>query len=137
LLTQSHFNKSLPTKIYSHGLNGFPSEQGWGLRDGKITLLDAVCKWKLRREIVGYLQLEDCNFIAVDWSLLAAGDFTVVATVGVPIAGTFTGSFVDFLIDQGAVMESFHLIGFSMGAHVVGIAGSTVTKGKLPRITGG
>jgi Lipase len=76
------------------------------------------------------------QFIAVNWSLLAAGDFTVVATVGVPIAGTFTRSFVDFLIDQGAVIESFHLIGFRMGAHVVGIAGSMVTKGKLPRITG-
>lgn len=62
-----------------------------------------------------YLSREDCNFISVDWSVLAAGDYTFVALNGVPLAGTTTGAFVDFLFRQGTPLSAFHLIGFSMG----------------------
>lgn len=58
------------------------------------------------------------------------------ASVNVPIVGASMTSFIDFLVDNGAHLDSFHLMGFSMGAHVVGIAGSSITKGKLARITG-
>lgn len=62
-----------------------------------------------------YLLREDCNFISVDWSVLAGGDYEDVALINVPIAGAVTGAFVDFLVLQGTPMFSFHLIGFSMG----------------------
>lgn len=117
LLSKSNFDIYLPTKIYSHGWIGDPSAQGWGIRDG-------------------YLQTEDCNFIAVDWSVLARGDFADVARTSVPIVGEVTGSFIDFLVEHGASLRSFHLIGFSMGAHVVAIAAKTTKMDMLPRITG-
>ena len=49
--------------------------------------------------------------------------------------GLLTGNFVNFLISQGVDLSKLHLIGFSMGAHVVGRAGH-ITNGVLPRITG-
>nr|CAH0105478.1 unnamed protein product [Daphnia galeata] len=116
LLEQSNYNKSLPTKIFAHGWVGFP-DQGYGSKNE-------------------YLLREDCNFISVDWSVLASGDHETVALINVPIAGAVTGEFVDFLVLQGTPIFSFHLIGFSMGAHVVGNAGATVTSGVVPRITG-
>ena len=45
-------------------------------------------------------------------------------------------AFIDFLIDNGAPLSSFHLIGHSAGAHLVGAAGASVTHGKVPRVTG-
>ncbi len=65
--------------------------------------------------LLEYLLREDCNFVSVDWSVLAAGDKETVAVNNVPVAGTATGSFVDYLISQGSPINSFHLIGFSMG----------------------
>ncbi|XP_057366814.1 inactive pancreatic lipase-related protein 1-like [Daphnia carinata] len=116
VLEQSNYNTSLPTKIFAHGWVGFP-DQGYSSKNE-------------------YLLREDCNFISVDWSILAAGDYTFVAINNVPVAGAATGAFVDFLVNQGTPLSSFHLIGFSMGAHVVGNAGGLLVSGKLPRITG-
>jgi Lipase len=84
------------------------------------------------------LQKENCNFIGVDWSIVAAGDmgYEYVARNNVPVAGTVLGALVDFLVDQGADVMSFHLMRFSMGAHVVGVAGWAVTRGKISRISG-
>ena len=45
-------------------------------------------------------------------------------------------AFIDFLIDNGAPLSSFHLIGHSAGAHLVGAAGASVTHGKVARVTG-
>jgi len=55
--------------------------------------------------------------LLVDWSVLAAGDYTYVATNGVPVAGVTTGAFVDFLVQQGTPLSSIYLVGFSMGVH--------------------
>ena len=46
-------------------------------------------------------------------------------------------AFIDFLIQNTTVTNgSFHLIGHSAGAHVVGGAGKEVTMGTLARISG-
>jgi hypothetical protein len=46
-------------------------------------------------------------------------------------------AFVEFLCENtGASLKSFHLIGFSLGAHVAGGAGAAIGSGKVFRITG-
>ncbi len=45
-------------------------------------------------------------------------------------------AFIDFLVENGARLSTFHLIGHSAGDHLVGAAGSAVTSGRIPRITG-
>lgn len=44
---------------------------------------------------------------------------------------------IDYQVENsGARIEDFHLIGFSLGAHVVGIAGQNVKSGRIQKITG-
>jgi len=57
------------------------------------------------------------------------------------IVGNFVGRMINYLINYGgSSKDDFHLIGFSLGAHVVGQAGRASNKlfnpNKLPRITG-
>lgn len=51
--------------------------------------------------------------------------------------GTHLASFIDFLFNNKlASLDDINLIGFSLGAHVVGIAGKQIQSGKLPKIVG-
>lgn len=122
-LQQSNFNPELPTKIFAHGWGGSPRDF-YSSRDG-------------------YLSREQCNFIAMNWTDMSTGplpppaDYPYVVEVQVPRAGRNLGELVDFIIENtGAPVSSFHLVGWSLGAHVVGNAGAAITSGKLPRITG-
>ncbi|XP_059350971.1 inactive pancreatic lipase-related protein 1-like, partial [Daphnia carinata] len=100
-----------------------------------LTLSNYVRTNPTRIYVHGFLLREDCNFIAVDWSLLALALSYPTAASNVQSVGVLTGNLVNFLISQGADQSQFHLMGFSLGAHVVGRAGLT-TNGRLPRITG-
>lgn len=117
LLFQSNYNKSLETKLFAHGLNSSPT-YSYPTKNG-------------------YLEKQDCNFIAVDWSTMATGNYSYVATNYVPLAGTLTGQFINFLVSHGAMLDDFHLTGHSFGAHVVGFAGAAIASGgRVARITG-
>lgn len=116
-LIGSNFNIELPTKIYAHGYLESPASQDHAVRNS-------------------YLRHEDCNFVAIDWSVLAQGDWPFVARNNAPIAGALTGAFIDNLVDFGAPLDSFHVIGFSLGAHVAAAAVNKTTKGKISRVTG-
>lgn len=83
----------------------------------------------------GFLQREDCNFISVDWRFLALPPVYPKSAANVQPVGELTGKLINFLISQGADRLKFHLLGFSLGAHVVGRAGLTATD-IMPRITG-
>lgn len=65
----------------------------------------------------GYLEKQDCNFIAVDWSTMATGNYSYVATNYVPLAGTLTGQFINFLVSHGAMLDDFHLTGHRYVPH--------------------
>ena len=82
-----------------------------------------------------YLAMEDVNFISVDWKRMAAAPRYYSASANVKRVGEQTGIMIQYLIDHGSDLNRFHLIGFSLGAHAAGTAGSTL-NGSIPRITG-
>lgn len=84
------------------------------------------------------LRHHNCNFISVDWSKLAKGPspFYPMVVLNTELVGKQIAKLINFLIQQGgASLQDFHLIGFSLGAHVAGVAGASL-GGLLPRITG-
>jgi len=117
ILQESGYNNTLPTKIFAHGWNsnGY-SGNAPNIRDE-------------------YLKREDCNFISVDWEKLAAGINYINPARNTKYVGELTGQLVNFLLEHDADLKNFHIIGFSLGAHVAGKTGATV-NGVVPRITG-
>ncbi|CAH0405500.1 unnamed protein product [Chilo suppressalis] len=81
------------------------------------------------------LAVQDCNVIVVDWSSIAGGSY-VSAVTGVPGVGQAIGNFLNWLISAtGGNWNNIHLVGYSLGAHISGVAGRQV-GGRLARITG-
>lgn len=85
---------------------------------------------------IAYLRLGDFNVITVDWSSLAEYPNYARAAISTTPVGIYVANFLDFLISQGTPSSSFHVIGYSLGAHVAGSAGNSLRLGRLPRITG-
>lgn len=75
------------------------------------------------------------NIILVDWSALAALPYYARSVINSELVGIYLAKFIKFIVKQGVPMQNIHLIGFSLGAKVAGIAGKALS-GKLPRITG-
>lgn len=115
-LINSHYDASLPTFVFAHGF----TQNG---QDGMCTAI--------RDE---FLMNQDCNYISVDWGRLVQAPNYPGGVLNVAKAGLDLGNLILFLVRQGASVNQFHLIGFSLGAHVAGFAGKVV--GNLPHITG-
>ncbi|KAJ0175088.1 hypothetical protein K1T71_009229 [Dendrolimus kikuchii] len=116
-ITRSNFNANVPTIVIVHGwLSNHNTEPNPSVRRA-------------------YLAKSDVNVISVDWRRVAASDY-VTAAAGVPGIGRGVGDFLLFLNRvTGAAFTNMHLIGFSLGAHVVGNAGRQI-GGRAARITG-
>lgn len=75
------------------------------------------------------------NVIVLCWRRLALSDYATSAR-GVPAVGRGLGQFIRFLVDTaGGNLNNFHLVGFSLGAHLVGNAGREL-GGRVARVTG-
>lgn len=82
-----------------------------------------------------FLSAMDANVIVVDWRGLASSNY-FTAMAGVPSVGQHLGNFLIWLINTaGGNWNNVHLVGFSLGAHIVGNAGRT-TGGRPSRVTG-
>ncbi|XP_049872128.1 pancreatic triacylglycerol lipase-like [Pectinophora gossypiella] len=82
-----------------------------------------------------YLNRDDVNVIVLDWRYLALGGY-ITAASGVPRVGRGLGLFLEFLNRlTGAPYDKMHLVGFSLGAHLVGNAGRFL-DGQVARVTG-
>ena len=76
------------------------------------------------------------NVIAVDWGKLATPAFGTLGTAfyssavsNVKVVGQRLGDFISWLSNQSLIdVENTHLVGHSLGAHVSGWAGNTVTN---------
>ncbi|XP_014360587.2 pancreatic lipase-related protein 2 isoform X2 [Papilio machaon] len=116
-VTSSNFNGRLPTVVVVHG---------W-LSNQKSSLNDVI------RD--AYLAKSDVNVIIMEWRKLATSDYAT-AVKGVPAVGRGLGQFLAFLNrETGAPYNTMHLIGFSLGGHVVGNAGREI-GGRAARVTG-
>ncbi|XP_061708238.1 uncharacterized protein LOC133518594 [Cydia pomonella] len=116
-LWSSNYVASRPLKVIVHGWNGSGNS---GL-NGVITS--------------AFLAVEDANVIVVDWRTLAGSNY-ITAVAGVPSVGQALGDFVVWLRNTGGgVWTNVHLVGFSLGAHIVGVAGRQA-GGRPARVTG-
>ncbi|XP_034827084.1 lipase member I-like [Maniola hyperantus] len=81
------------------------------------------------------LQSEELNVIVVDWSVYASKSYST-AVGAVPSVATALAQVIEQLVLQSAItLDTLHLIGFDLGAHVVGFTGRAL-DGKVARITG-
>ncbi|XP_068622617.1 pancreatic triacylglycerol lipase-like [Battus philenor] len=116
-ITRSSFNASNPTVVIVHG---WISDRN---SDINIVLRNA------------FIMKADYNVIVVDWSKVSMEDY-ITAAERVPRIGQYLGDFLTFFCDAtGVPLRSLHLIGHSLGAHVVGNAGKKL-GGQVGRITG-
>ncbi|XP_028161532.1 pancreatic lipase-related protein 2-like [Ostrinia furnacalis] len=116
-ILSSNFDPNAPTVVVVHGWLGNQ---------------DSGMNTQVRE---AFLSKGPANVIAVDWRSLAVSGY-VTATRGVPEAGRQLGRFLAFLNKvANAPYEKMHLVGFSLGAHLVGNAGREL-GGKVARVTG-
>ncbi|XP_047029092.1 pancreatic triacylglycerol lipase [Helicoverpa armigera] len=115
-IRNSNFNAAHPTVVVAHG---WLSNQNTNINP---TIRDA------------YLNKAETNVIILDWRRLALSDYATAAR-GVPAVGRGLGQFLAFLNSvTGQAFTSMHLVGFSLGAHLVGNAGREL-GGRAARVT--
>ncbi|XP_053612993.1 pancreatic lipase-related protein 2-like [Plodia interpunctella] len=102
----------LPTVVIVHGHEGS---------------YDTSLNLDLRRE---FLESQDVNVISVDWSIYSHMTYEQAQNFVLSI-GEFLAN---FLRNQQINLASTHLIGFDLGAHIVGVAGRKLNG--VARITG-
>ncbi|XP_046384865.1 lipase member H-like [Ischnura elegans] len=131
-----NMNISLPTIVFIHG---YKETEKPNVITDLISELKETNRW---------------NILLVDWHALAAGPWYPWAVVNVRSVGKLLSIFLDtmarmineehnyFPRGQGlpqpsdTFFKNLHLVGFSLGAHVAGIAGHLATMGRIGRITG-
>lgn len=76
------------------------------------------------------------NVICVDWSLIVLDSTYLAARWRCKEIGNYVAELIAALLDKTNLkLDSVHIIGFSMGAHIAGYAGKNF-NGQIPRITG-
>ena len=64
----------------------------------------------------------DYNVIVVDWSRITLRPYGWAATHVIDV-GKYVAKMIDFLVSAGINLNSTTLVGHSLGAHVMGLAG--------------
>ncbi|KAM3875874.1 lipoprotein lipase [Diretmus argenteus] len=118
-LTACTFNSTSKTFIVIHG---------W-------TVSGMYESWVAKLVTALYERERTANVIVVDW-LSSAQNHYVVAAQNTKAVGREIARFIDWIEETTNIpLENLHLIGYSLGAHVAGFAGSHATN-KVGRITG-
>lgn len=114
-LTDSHFNPKKKSVVIIHGYTDTP----------KLNSIQYI-----KNE---YLRSGDVNVWFFDWSILVEEPCYFPGVFNVKYAGQCLASFVKAL---GKPKDNLHVIGFSLGGHVAGLAANYLRPYTIPRITG-
>jgi len=83
-----------------------------------------------------WLSRGDYNIIIVDWARARSAEY-VSSVLGVPETGKKVGEMIKFLNAEFKMpLDTLHVIGHSLGAHVAGHAGKTVGASRIHTIVG-
>uniref|UniRef100_W5M792 triacylglycerol lipase n=1 Tax=Lepisosteus oculatus TaxID=7918 RepID=W5M792_LEPOC len=118
-LSACSFNHTSKTFLIIHGWTVSGMFEGWVAK-----LVSAL-----------YERERDANVIVVDWLSMAHNHYPIAAKK-TKLVGQDIGRFLDWLEEEvNFPLDKVHLIGYSLGAHVAGFAGSHASS-KVGRITG-
>ncbi|XP_015439830.1 PREDICTED: pancreatic triacylglycerol lipase-like [Dufourea novaeangliae] len=106
-LRNTYFDARKPTKIITHGY------QDSDMDEAVTAIRDA------------FLKHGDYNVITVDWGSIAKKNYITASDQVLPV-GKYLASLISFLQTQGMSLDQLTLVGHSLGAHVVGLAGHNV-----------
>ena len=118
-LLNSNFDPLRPTKILAHGWNSYG--RGYGQDFAPI-----------------FLEVGDYNVFSIDWGELE-DIYYPTAAIRTTAVGRHAAKLVELMVEAGSALANVHLIGHSLGAHVVGFLGKKVQDlglGKVGRVTG-
>jgi chromosome segregation ATPase/pimeloyl-ACP methyl ester carboxylesterase len=101
-------------------------------------LTDSGSEWLTDTSFLLQKNVGDANFIIVDWSELT-GSFLAPFDDGIyrgaaentKLVGEALGN---YLLNQGIDPKNIHLVGHSLGAHVIGVAGRTIAESSGQKI---
>ncbi|CAH2102770.1 unnamed protein product [Euphydryas editha] len=134
LYTRSHPKSSIPL-IYDDVNSVLSSD----LKMNKTTVI-LVHGWlgnsnnQMNRLLTeAFLENDDVNVIIFDWSKLASQNY-LTAKLAVATLGKTLGLFIKWLTSLGVSYNNIHIVGFSLGGHIVGNAGRN-TGSSVKRIT--
>ncbi|MEE6459966.1 hypothetical protein FKM82_000805, partial [Ascaphus truei] len=116
---QCNFNHTSKTFVVIHGWTVTGMFESWIPK-----LVDAL----YRRE-------PDSNVVVVDWLTRAQQHYPISAEY-TQLVGQDVASFIDWMEEKlNYPVDNIHILGYSLGAHAAGVAGSLTTR-KVNRITG-
>ena len=80
------------------------------------------------------------NIIVIDWWSLQSLGFNLPKPYGVVVqyvkyVGDYVASMIEFLVENGLNLDKTLLVGHSLGAHIMGVAGHKI-KNKVSYIIG-
>ncbi|XP_077480474.1 lipase member H isoform X2 [Stigmatopora argus] len=113
------FRPTRPTVFVVHGYRPTGAPPAW---------MGGLARALLARE-------PQLNVVVVDWNRGAANLNYLSAVAYAREAAHNLTAFIRVMQEKGASLESVHLIGVSLGAHLAGFVGANL-KGKVGRITG-
>ncbi|XP_022170469.1 pancreatic lipase-related protein 2-like [Myzus persicae] len=120
LIESTTYNSSNPTKVIVHGWLGTTKEK------------DSLCMCNMN----SYFKVGEYNVICVDWKQYATDlSYSVARARAKHIAHDIAKILKRITYNMTVGVETMHLIGHSMGAHIVGFVGKELPD-QIPRITG-
>lgn len=130
---------SVPIKVVIHGF-GSSGKRPWVLQMTEALLYMVSISMKSKDYGNNFLNLnfcpqDDVNVIVVDWENGAALPNYVQAAANTQLVGKQLARLAQLLnSEHGHSASDYHLIGFSLGAHIAGFAGAELRN--VSRITG-
>ncbi|XP_055308392.1 pancreatic lipase-related protein 2-like [Sitodiplosis mosellana] len=119
-ITKLNFNKNVPIRFVIHGFLEYNGKLKRIINDAYLS------KAKV-----------NANLIVVNWEKLSQSINYIVVSNRVKSIGVQVAAMIDYMVNNHLVfINHITLIGFSLGAHVAGIAGKHVKSGKLSKIIG-
>ncbi|CRK93129.1 CLUMA_CG006483, isoform A [Clunio marinus] len=116
---QSQFRSNRPTRVLVHG---------WFEDDTSDIKVETAAE---------LLAAYDLNVLFIDWSEGSRTINYIGARNRVPTVGTYIASYLDFLHENNLIQwNRVNLVGFSLGAHIAGMAGKGVRRGRINAIIG-